>query len=83
MTNELRTNILKKNKLGQEVSKNPNDSLLCKQYRQLKNDVTSAIRNTKIIFYSNELERHKNDISKSWKILKTIIGKKRNNCKQK
>ena len=26
---------------------------------------------------------HKNDISKSWKILKTIIGKKRNNFKQK
>ena len=25
---------------------------------------------------------HKNDISKSWKILKTIIGKKNHNCKQ-
>ena len=45
--------------------------------------MTSAIRNTEIIYYSNELETHKNDISKSWKILKTIIGKKRNNCKQK
>ena len=83
MTNELRANILKKNKLGQEVSKTPNDLLLCKKYRQLKNEVTSAIRNTEIIYYSNELETHKNYISKSWKILKTIIGKKRNNCKQK
>ena len=45
--------------------------------------MTSAIRNTEIIYYSNELETHKNDISKSWKILKTIIGKKINNCKQK
>ena len=69
MTNDLRTNILKKNKLGQEVSR-MNDSLMCKQYRQIKNVVTSAIRNTEIIFYSNELETHKNDISKSWKILK-------------
>ena len=50
MTNELRTNILKKNKLGQEVSNKPNDSLLCKQYRQLKNGVTSAIRNTEIYY---------------------------------
>ena len=83
MINELCINILKKNKLGQEVSKKLNDSLLCKQYRQLKNDVTSAIRNTEIILYSNELETHKNDISKSWKILKTIIGKKINNYKQK
>ena len=46
MTNELRANILKKNKLGQEVSKTPNDLLLCKKYRQQKNEVTSAIRNT-------------------------------------
>ena len=45
--------------------------------------MTSAIRNTEIIFYSNDLETHKNDIGKSWKILKTIIGKKRYNCKQK
>ena len=45
--------------------------------------MTSAIRNTEIIYYRNALETHKNDISKSWKILKTIIGKKRNNCKQK
>ena len=36
MTNELRANILKKNKLGQEVSKTPNDLLLCKKYRKLK-----------------------------------------------
>ena len=60
-----------------------NDFLLCKKYRQKKNEVTSAIKNTEIIFYSNELETHKIDISKSWKILKTIIGKQRNNCKQK
>ena len=45
--------------------------------------MTSAIGNTEIIYYSNELETHKNDIRKSWKILKTINGKKINNCKQK
>ena len=58
-----------KQKLGQEVSKNPNDLKLCKLYKQLTNEVKSTIRNTEITFYSNEL--------------KTIIGKKKHNCKQK
>ena len=83
MTNELRAKIMEKNKLGQQVSKNTNDLKLCKLYKQLKNEVTSTIRNTEITFYSNELETHKNDISKSWEIFKTIIGKKNHNCKQK
>ena len=83
MTNELRAKIMEKNKLGQQVSKNTNDLKLCKLYKQLKNEVTSTIRNTEITFYSNELETHKNDISKSWKNFKTIIGKKNHNCKQK
>ena len=33
--------------------------------------------------YSNELELHKNDLSKSWKILRLIIGKYANNSKIK
>ena len=63
---------MEKNKLGQEISKNTNDLKLCKLYNQLKNKVTSTIRNTEITFYSNELEAHKFDISKSWKIKKTF-----------
>ena len=61
MTNELRAKIMEKNKLGQVVSKNTNDLKLCKLYKQLKNEVTSTIRNTEITFYNNELEPHKND----------------------
>ena len=82
MTNELRAKIMEKNKLGQGVSKNTNDLKLCKLYKQLKMRLHQHIRNTEITFYSNELETHKNDISKSWNILKTIIGKKKN-CTQK
>ena len=37
------------------------------------------MKNKEIIYYSNQLEIHKNDISKSWKILKQIIGK--DSCK--
>ena len=35
------------------------------------------------MFHSNELDTHKIDISKSWKIKKIIIGKENHNCKQK
>ena len=58
MTNELRAKIMKKNYLGQAISKNTNDLKLCKLYKQLKNLVTSTIRNTEITFYSNELEMY-------------------------
>ena len=44
MTNELRDKILQKK---------------TNKLGQLKNEITSAIRNTEIIFYSIELETHK------------------------
>ena len=68
MINELRAKIMEKNKLGQEISKHTNDLKLCKLYKQLKNEVTSTIRNTESSFYSNKFETHKNDINKSWTI---------------
>ena len=39
--------------------------------------------NTEIKYHSNELELHKNDLSKYWKILRSIIGKDTNNAKRK
>ena len=41
------------------------------------------MRNTYIKYYSNELELYKNDLSKSWKIPRLIIGKYVNNSKRK
>ena len=41
------------------------------------------MRNAEIKYYSNELDIHKNDVTQSWKILKTIIGKHTNNLKKR
>ena len=35
------------------------------------------------MYYSNELDLHKNDIKRKWKLLKTIIGKNTTNTKIK
>ena len=76
MTNLLRNKIAEKNKLGLKSIKNPNDIELNKHYRRKRNKLISELRNTEIIYYSNQLEIHKNDSKNSWKILKSIIGKK-------
>ena len=40
----------------------------------MKNLLKSSLRNGDILYYSNQFNLHKNDLAKSWKILKTIIG---------
>ena len=47
---------------------------LNKTYKTCRNEIISELRNTEIKYYSNELELHKNDLSRSWKILRLIIG---------
>ena len=79
MTNSLRTKITNKNKLGIQALRNPTNKELNKTYKTSRNEIISELRNTEIKYYSNELELHKNDLSKSWKILRSIIGKDSNN----
>ena len=75
MTNQLRQHIINKNKMYLKTIENPRNNDLTKDYKKKKNELNSLLRNSEISYYSNQLETHKNDISKSWKILKTIIGK--------
>ena len=60
-----------------------NNKELNKTYKSCRNEIISELRNTEIKYYSNELELHKNDLSKSWKILRLIIGKDSTNSKRK
>ena len=83
MTNSLRTKITKKNQLGIQALRNPTNKELNKTYKTSRNEIISELRNTEIKYYSNELELHKNDLSKSWKILRSIIGKDSNNSTKK
>ena len=63
--------------------RNPTNKELNQTYKTSRNEIISELRNTEIKSYNNELELHKNDLSKSWKILRSIIGKDSNNCKRK
>ena len=83
MPNSLRTTITNKNKLGIQALRNPNNKELNKAYKTSRNEIISELRNTEIKYYSNELELHQNDLSKSCNILRLIIGKDSNNSKRK
>ena len=75
MTNSLRQKIAEKNKLGLKALKHPDAIELNKHYKRKSNILISELRNTEIIYYSNQLEIHNNNSMISWKILKSIIGK--------
>ena len=83
MTNSLRTKIAEKNKLGLKSIKNPDIIELNRLYKRKRNQLISELRNTEIIYYINQLEIHKNDSKKSWKIFKNIIGKDSLSSKRK
>ena len=83
MTNEMRTRITTKNKLGYKVFLNPEDINLKNEYKLKRNRLISDLRNIEIDYYSNELEINKYDIKKPWKILRNIVGKNSDKNKQK
>ena len=58
-----------------------NNKATFENYNRTKNMLKSSLRNAEIQYYSHQLEMHKTDISKSWKILKNIIGK--HSCRSK
>ena len=43
-------------------------------YNKVKNLLKSSLRNADILYYSNQFNIHKNDLAKSWTLLKTIVG---------
>ena len=74
MTEALRTQIKNKNAMYADTLQT-NDEELHEKYKKLKNSLQSSLKNKEIEYYSNQLDISKNDSSKSWKILKNIIGK--------
>ena len=82
MTEQLRSRIKQKKSLYLTVLKHPGDIKLKEQYKRQKNELNSDIKNTEINYYSNELELHKENLRKTWKIMKSIIGKDMTNSNQ-
>ena len=83
MTKQLCTQIDEKNEMYHEVEQHRDNVQLAIDYKQKRNQTISDLRNAEISYYSNQLEVNKNDMGKSWKVLKSIIGKGNNNMKRK
>ena len=83
MTNEMRTRITTKNKLGYKVFLDPEDINLKNEYKLKRNRLISDLRNMEIDYYSNELQINKYGIKNTWKILRNIIGNNSDKNRQK
>ena len=58
------------------------DDKIMDDYKETKKSLQSALRNSEIAYFSNQLDIHINDMGKSWKVLRTILGKDQNKRKK-
>ena len=77
LTGPLRSQIKAKNRMYTEAIASGSAELMDK-YKKRKNEVLSLLKNTEIMYFSDQMEINKNDLNKTWKILRIILGKDRN-----
>ena len=65
LTEQLRTEIKENGAMQTQVMLNPGDTLLNLEYKRLRNELTSSLRNCELQYYSNKLELNKSDLKKS------------------
>ena len=82
ITEPLRTKHRRKNQLH-AIATTSNDDNIMKEYKEAKKVLHSTLRNSVISYFGDQFELNKNDIFKTWKILKDIIGLDGNKTKQK
>ena len=68
----LRHKICEKNAMYKATLSCPQNKELLIEYQKNKHSLNSQLKNTEILYYSNELDINKHDASKSWKIFKKI-----------
>ena len=54
-----------------------------KEYKNTKRDLQSSLRNCEIKYYSDKLELNRCDMTKTWKVIRMILGLNSNNSRQK
>ena len=74
LTPKLKASIKKRNSMSNVCKQNPGNMDLHNEYKSYRNRVTSNIRNAQLQYHSNEFDIVKNDVSKSWNVLRMIIG---------
>ena len=74
ISTELKNKITKREELLIKKYKHPTLENI-ETYKKYKNKVLSELRKAESEFYRHELEMTKNDLRKSWKLIKNIVGK--------
>ena len=82
ITEPLRTKLRRKNQLH-AIANTSHDDNIMKEYKEAKKVLHSTLRNSVISYFGDQLKLNKNDIFKTWKILKDIIGLDGKKTKQK
>ena len=75
LPNGIKKSIEHKNKLFIQSKRHPDPEKI-REYKEYRNKLTSIIRKAEISHYKSLFNEHKNNIRKSWDIIKEIINKK-------
>ena len=78
----LRTQIKLKNAKHKEALKS-NDQSVKDDYKNIKRELHSSLRNSEISYYSNQLDLHRLDVGKRWKVLREILSMNNPSSKKK
>ena len=82
ITEELCKKIKCKNQLH-AIAVSSHDDNTMKEYKEAKKVLHSALRNSVTSYFGDQLEINKDEISKTWKVLRFILGLDSNMNKQK
>ena len=76
ITERIQKKIKHRNKLFSKKKSNPNDEYIKKAYNRFRNSINRDIKLSKKQYYSTFFENCKNDMSKMWKGIKTLVNAK-------
>ena len=82
ITEALRTKIKNKNRLHSIAISSQDDNIM-NEYKEAKKILHSTLRNSVISYFGDQLEINKGDLSKTWKVLRDILGLGNNATRQK
>ena len=76
VTNELRRLMYKRDYLKKQAISSGDPSIWC-QYRQVRNHTNNEIKKAKRLYFTKNLDFHKDDIKKTWKLINELNSRNR------
>ena len=76
VTNELKRLMYKRDYLKKQAISSGDPSIWC-QYRQVRNHTNNEIKKAKRLYFTKNLDLHKDDIKKTWKLINELNSRNR------